>query len=103
MRLCQGKNQRFARDAFYVERRIVEREVQKPHIYLLVVQPLHYAVWTHLTQEELDIRKVIPERAQDGRKYLIGGRRHEAQCKATNLAVPHTLDYADGLVHLDED
>lgn len=77
MRLCQGKNQRFTRDALYVERRIIEREVKKPPIDLLVVQPLHYAVRPHLTQEELDIRIAIPERVQDGRKHLVGGRRHE--------------------------
>ncbi len=61
MRLRQSKDQRFARDALDVEQRVVEREVQEPHVDLLVVQPLHYVVRSHLSQEELDLREAITE------------------------------------------
>ena len=67
MWLSQGENQRLARGALDVERGILEREVQEPSVDLPVAQMLYYAIRPHLAQEELDLRKALPEPVQDGR------------------------------------
>ena len=86
MWLSQGENQRLARDALDVERGILEREVREPGVDLPVAQMLYYPIQPHLAQEELDLRKATPERTQDRRERLVGGRGHEAQGQPGDLS-----------------